>query len=149
MWPKALAQLLELAPHVTRLVPVADKYLQSKAESRDASRRVMEQMADGLRGDLGSIAEGMRGDLAQIAGAQAGIYHQLNQQGETLARIAADMRATRLASDEIETRMTRIETRVSRLWVTFFAGLIVFVIFAAGVVAVFAVLHIHQYLRGS
>ncbi len=138
MWPKALAQLLELAPHVTRLVPVADRYLRSKAENRDASRRVMEQMADGLRNDLG-----------QIAAAQAGIYHQLNEQSETLARIAADMRSIRLASDEMETRMTRIETRVSRLWITFFAGLIAFVVFAAGVVAVFAVFHIHQYLHGS
>jgi hypothetical protein len=149
MWPKALAQLLELAPHVTRLVPVADRYLQSKAESRDASWRAIEQMADGLRGDLGQIAEGMGGNLRQIAATQAGIYHQLNEQSETLSKIAADMRAARLTSDEIETRMTRIETRVSRLWVTFFAGLIVFVIFTAGVVAVFAVIHIHQYLHGS
>ncbi len=149
MWPKALAQLLELAPHVTRLVPVADRYLQSKAANRDASRRVMEQMADGLRGDLGQIAEGMGRDLRQIAATQGGIYHQLNEQSETLSRIAADLRATRLASDELETRMTRIETRVSRLWMTFFAGLIVFVIFTASVVAVFAVIHIRQYLHGS
>jgi hypothetical protein len=149
MWPKALAQLLELAPHVTRLVPVADRYLQSKAESRDASRRAMQQMADTLRVDLGQIGEGVRGDLRQIAAAQAGIYHQLNDQSETLSRIAADMRTTRLASDEIEIRMTRIETRLSRLWITFFAGLIVFVIFTAGVVAVFAVIHIRQYVHGS
>jgi hypothetical protein len=149
MWPKALAQLLELAPHVTRLVPVADRYLQSKAESRDASRRAMQQMADTLRVDLGQIGEGVRGDLRQIAAAQAGIYHQLNDQSETLSRIAADMRTTRLTSDEIEIRMTRIETRLSRLWITFFAGLIVFVIFTAGVVAVFAVIHIRQYVHGS
>jgi hypothetical protein len=149
MWPKALAQLLELAPHVTRLVPVADRYLQSRAENRDASRRAMQLMADNLRGDLGQIGEGVRGDLRQIAAAQAGIYHQLNDQSETLSRIAADMRATRLASDEIEIRMTRMETRLSRLWITFFAGLIVFVIFTAGVVAVFAVIHIRQYVHGS
>jgi hypothetical protein len=149
MWPKALAQLLELAPHVTRLVPVADRYLQSKAQSRDAQRRALDQMAEGLRGDLGQIEEGVRGDLRQIAAAQAGIYHQLNQQNETLARIAMDVRATKLANDEIESRMTRLETRVSRLWLTFFAGLIVFAVFTAGVVAVFTAMHIRQYLHGS
>ena len=149
MWPKALAQLLELAPHVTRLVPVADRYLQSKADARDTQRRALEQMAEGLRGDVGQIGESVRGDLRQIAAAQAGIYHQLNQQGETLAKIAMDVRTTRLASDEMEIRMTRLETRLSRLWLTFFAGLIVFVIFTAGVVAVFAVIHIRQYVHGS
>jgi hypothetical protein len=144
-----LVQLLELAPHVTRLVPMADRYLQSRAQVRDTQRRALEQMADGLRGDLGQLADRMRGDLTQLAAAQAGIYHQLNQQSETLAKIAADMRATRLTSDELDTRLTRIETRMTRLWITVFAGLIVFVIFAAGVIAVFAVLHIRQYLHGS
>lgn len=149
MWPKALAQLLELAPHVTRLVPVADRYLQSRAEGRDSQRRALEQMAEGLRGDVGQIGESVRGDLRQIAAAQAGIYHQLNQQSETLAKVATDVRTTRLASEEIEARMTRMEMRISRLWLTFLAGLIVFVIFTAGVVAVFAVIHIRQYVHGS
>jgi hypothetical protein len=149
MWPKALIQLLELAPHVTRLVPMADRYLQSRAEVRDGQRRALEQMADGMRGELGQLAEGMRGDLTQLAAAQAGIYHQLNQQSETLARIATDVRTTRLTSDEIETRMAQIEKRMTRIWITFFAGLIVFAIFAAGVITVFAVLHIRQYLHGS
>jgi hypothetical protein len=149
MWPKALAQLLELAPHVTRLVPVADRYLQSKAQTRDTQRRALEQMAEHLRGDVGQIGESVRGDLRQIAAAQAGIYHQLNQQGETLVKIAMDLRAVRLASDEMETRMTQMETRISRLWLAFFAGLIVFVVFTAGVVAVFTVIHIRQYLHGS
>ena len=94
MWP-ALVQLLELAPHVTRLVPMADRYLQSKADSGKAQRRAMEEMAERLRGDMGQLADGLRRDLTQLAAAQAGIYHQLNQQSETLARLAADMRATR------------------------------------------------------
>lgn len=149
MWPKALVQLLELAPHVTRLVPVADRYLQSKAESRDASRRAMEELSEGLRGDLGQVADGMRGDLRQIAAAQAGIYHQLNEQTDMLAKIAADVRASKLANDEIETRMARIDTRVTRLWVAFFAGVVLLTLATAGLVAVFAVVHIRQFLHGS
>ena len=149
MWPKALIQLLELAPHVTRLVPVADRYLQSKAASRDDSRRAMEQLAEGLRGDLGQVADGMRGDMRQIAAAQAGIYHQLNEQGEMLAKIAADVRASKLANDEIEARMARVDTRVTRLWIAFFAGVVLLTLVTAGLVAVFAVVHIRQFVHGS
>ena len=148
MWP-ALVKLLELTPHVTRLVPMADRYLQSRAENGKAQRRALEEMADRLRGDMGQMAEGMRGDLTKLAAAQASIYHQLNENSQTLARIAADARATRLTSDEIETRVLRMETRLSRLWVTVFAALIVFVIFAAGVIAVLMVLHMRQYLHGT
>jgi hypothetical protein len=149
MWPKALVQLIELAPHVTRLVPMADRYLQARAETRDTQRRALEQMADGLRGDLGQITDSVRGDLAQLAAAQAGIYHQLNQQSETLSRIASDMRTTRLTVDDMETRLTRMEKRMRQLWITLFAGMVLFGIFAAGVVAVFVVLHIRRYLHGS
>jgi len=146
MWP-VLVELLQLAPHVTRLVPVADRYLQSKADGRDVQRRALEEMADRLHGDMEETAEGMRGDLAQLVAAQAGIYDQLNQQSETLASIAADVRATRLASDEVETRMTRLEARIQRLWVTVFAGMIVLAILAAVLIAM--LLHIQQHLHSS
>ena len=140
MWP-ALVQLLELAPHVTRLVPVADRYLQSRGDSGKAQRRAMEETAERLRGDMELLGDGLRRDMTQLAAAQAGIYHQLNQQHETLARIAADMRSMRATADELETRLTRMEARMQRLSMTLVAGLIVFAIFAAVVIAVFAVLH--------
>jgi hypothetical protein len=137
MWPKALIQLLELAPHVTRLVPMADRYLQSRAEGRDTQRQALEQVADGIRGDL-----------KQLAVAQTGIYQQLNQQGETLAGIAADMSAMQLTTDELDIRLTRIETRMSSLRIMFFGGLIVSAI-CAGVIAVFVALHLGKTLHGS
>ena len=149
MWPKTLAQLLELAPHITRLVPMADRYLQSKADRREASQRAMEQLADGLRGDLANIADGLRGDMGQMAAAQAGIYHQLKEQSDTLARIAADVRATRLATDEMEAGLARIEARVSKLWITLFAGVVLVGLIAAAILTVFAVLHVHQFLHSS
>jgi septal ring factor EnvC (AmiA/AmiB activator) len=144
MWPKTFLQLLELAPHVTRLVPVADRYFQSRAEVRDRQRRELEQM----RGEMGQVADGMRGDLAQLAAAQAGVYHQLSEQSETLNKISADVRTIRVSCDEMESRLAEMEKRISRLWITFLVALVVFVIFAAGVVAVFTVLHISQYFHG-
>jgi hypothetical protein len=139
MWP-ALVQLLELAPHVTRLVPAADRYLQSKAENGKAQRRALEEMAERLRGDFGQIGEGMRGDLTQLG-------QQLNQQSETLASLATDMRATRLTSEEIEARMRGMEARMARLWMIFLAGMSVLAILAAVMIAM--LLHIRQSVHGS
>ena len=149
MWPKALVQLLELAPHVTRLVPVADRYLQSKAEARDAHRRALQDLNDSLRADMGLLSEGLRGDLAQIAAAHAGLYRQLNEQTETLTRISVDMHRTRLATEEFEGRLGRIENRVSRLWITFFVVTVLAAIAAVATLMVFLILHLHGFMHAS
>ena len=94
MWP-ALVQLLELAPHVTRLVPMADRYLQTKADSGKAQRRALEEMAERLRGDMALTAERTQGDLTRVTAAQAGIFQQLKKQNATLERLAADLQAAR------------------------------------------------------
>jgi len=146
MWPKALLQLLELAPHITRLVPAADRYLQSRTGMPDAQRLALEEMAAGLRDDLGKIEGGLRGDIAQVATAQAGMYEQLNMQSETLAGIAADVRTMRLASDEMESRLTRVEGRVSQVWMMVVAGLILFLLFGAGVIAEGVIFVMHNRL---
>jgi t-SNARE complex subunit (syntaxin) len=135
MWP-VLVQLLKLAPHVTRLAPVADRYLQSKSDNGKSQRRALDEMGERLRGDLGQLAEGMRGDLTQLAVAQAGIEQQMTQQSEALTSIAADVRAMRLASDEFEARLTRIERGLQRLWMMLLVALIVFVIFGVGMIVV-------------
>jgi len=146
MWPKALLQLLELAPHITRLVPAADRYLQSRTGMPDAQRLALEEMAAGLRDDFGKIEGGLRGDIAQVATAQAGMYEQLNMQSETLAGIAADVRTMRLASDEMESRLTRVEGRVSQVWMMVVAGLILFLLFGAGVIAEGVIFVMHNRL---
>ena len=133
MWP-VLVQLLKLAPHVTRLAPVADRYLQSKADNGKSQRRALDEMGERLRGDLGQLAEGLHGDLTQLAAAQVGIEQRMTQQSEALASIAEDVRAMRLSSDELEGRLTRIETGMQRLWMTLLVALIVFVIFGVGVI---------------
>ena len=133
MWP-VLVQLLKLAPHVTRLAPVADRYLQSKSDNGKSQRRALDEMGERLRGDLGQLAEGLHGDLTQLAAAQVGIEQRMTQQSEALASIAEDVRAMRLSSDELEGRLTRIETGMQRLWMTLLVALIVFVIFGVGVI---------------
>jgi hypothetical protein len=131
MWP-ALLQLIELAPHVTRLVPMADRYLQSKADNGKAQRRALDEMGERLRGELALTAE-------RITTAQDGVLQQLNQQRETLEGVAADLQAVRVTSAALAERMTRMEARISRLWTTLLAGLVL--IFVGGVILVFVVLH--------
>jgi len=105
MWPKAISSLIELAPHITRLVPLADRFFQSKSADAEASRTAMEQMAAGLRGDLG-----------QVTASHAGLYRQLNDQSEKLSDIAADVHASRLTTDALEARLTHLEQQTSQLW---------------------------------
>ena len=66
MWPKLLMQLFELLPHISRLVPMADKYFSQKAAAEKANEAALAAMAEGVRGDLG-----------QVTKAHAGLYRQL------------------------------------------------------------------------
>jgi chromosome segregation ATPase len=104
MWPKAIAQLIELAPHAARLLPMADKFFQSKTAGEEANRKAMEAMAEGLRGDLG-----------QVTSSHAGLYRQLNDQSEKLAEISVEARAARAAAESVETRITHLERRLDRI----------------------------------
>jgi hypothetical protein len=104
MWPKAISSLIELAPHITRLVPLADRFFNSKSAEADASRTAMEQMAAGLRGDLG-----------QVTASHAGLYRQLNDQSVALSAVAADIRSVKLATDSLDSRITHLESQTTRL----------------------------------
>jgi hypothetical protein len=108
MWPKVIAQLFELLPHITRLVPMADKYLSSKTASEKATEAAMTAMADGVRGDLG-----------QVTKAHAGLYRQLQDQSAQITEVGEEVKRTRLSVEQHESRMVALETTVSSLqwWV--------------------------------
>ena len=108
MWPKVIAQLFELLPHITRLVPMADKYLSSKTASEKANEAAMSAMADGVRGDLG-----------QVAKAHAGLYRQLQEQSAQIAEVGEEVKRARLSVEQHEHRMETLEKNVASLglWV--------------------------------
>jgi chromosome segregation ATPase len=105
MWPKALAQLIELAPHLARLLPMADRFFQSKTADAEASRSALEQMAEGLRGDLG-----------QVTASHAGLYRQLNDQSEKLSQISESQRASQASAASLAERLARVERKTSSLF---------------------------------
>ncbi len=101
MWPKALSQLIEIAPHIARLLPTADRFLQSRVANDDATRA-----------NLGSISDDIRGDLKRVTAAHESIYRQLNEQGERFAQLGEQVNAARAAAEAAEERAAALERRV-------------------------------------
>jgi hypothetical protein len=98
MWPKALSQLIEIAPHIARLLPTADRFLQSRVANDDATR---------------GITDDVRADLNRVAAAHEGIYRQLNEQGERFAQLGEQVNAARAAAEAAEERAGAMERRVA------------------------------------
>jgi len=79
MWPKVIAQLFELLPHISRLLPLADKFFTSKAASEKANEAALVAMAEGVRGDLG-----------QVTKAHLGLYRQLQDQSAQITAVGEE-----------------------------------------------------------
>ncbi len=112
MWPRVLAQLVELLPHLARVLPMADKYFSSKAKTDRATEAAMTAMAEGVRGDLG-----------QVAKAHAGLYLQLEEQKAQIAGVGDEVKRLATAVE----RVTALESQMTSLkrWVTLGVSLIV------------------------
>jgi hypothetical protein len=99
MWPKVLMQLFELLPHVSRLVPVAERYFATK------------QIGDTTGGEeaaaFAAIAEDVRGDLNQVTRAHAALYRQLQDQGN---QILAEQNEQRIAA--IDNKLDTLDTYI-------------------------------------
>ena len=116
MWPKVLAQLFELLPHVSRLVPMADKFFHSKTASEKANEAALSAMAEGVRGDLGQVTQ-----------AHAGIYRQLQDQSAQIAGVGEEVKRARLSVEQHEHKLEALERRVAplALWVKVGTSLLV------------------------
>lgn len=113
MWPKLLAQLFELLPHISRLVPMADRYFSSKASAEKANEAAMAAMAEGVRGDLG-----------QVTRAHAGLYRQLQDLSAQVTEVGEEVKRTRAL---VERRVEALELQVVAVgrWVKVGVGLLV------------------------
>ena len=156
MWPKAFAQLIELAPHISRLLPLADRALKAKAagEADDGrTRRAIETMSEGLRSDLGQIAAAHAGlykqihDLgARVEAVDTGVAARVDGLGTSIALLGskvegtvAESRASRLAAESLEARLHVLEAGHGRLQVLLAVALVLLV----AMLAFEAVIFIH------
>jgi len=101
MWPKALAQLIELAPYIARMLPSADRYMQSRTAADERTRAALAQIGDDVRTDIN-----------RVTASHEGIYRQLNEQGEKFVQLNEQMTAVREAAEAAEERVAALEQRV-------------------------------------
>lgn len=111
MWPKAFSQLVELAPHVTRLLPMADRFFKDKAAGEDATRRAL----DAHRQATQDMVERLRLDIGQISTQNLGLQKQIIDVEKHLSGVQGDALAAREAAEAMTARVAGIEARQARL----------------------------------
>jgi hypothetical protein len=119
MWPKVIAQLFELLPHISRLLPLADKFFTSKAASEKATESAMVAMAEGVRGDLG-----------QVTAAHMGLYRQLQDQSAQITAVGEEVKRARVAMEQHEHRMATLEKGVASFGLWLKAGVSLLLVLA-------------------
>jgi chromosome segregation ATPase len=90
--------LFELLPHFARLLPMADKYLNSRSASEKAQEAALAALGAQVRGDLGQMGE-----------VHAGLQRQLQEQSAQLAETAVEVTRTRMGVESLETRLAAME----------------------------------------
>jgi len=98
-------QFLELIPHLTRLLPHVERIIQQRSSSDDSQKKNLEQFQQ--------MTEGLRSDLAQATASHASLYRQLNEQGEKMSTLAADLHDSRNALQSAEARIQNLETSLN------------------------------------
>jgi len=95
MWPKLL---LELLPHFTRLVPLADRYFSSRGDQDKAHTAALASLSEEVRSGLGRVDE-----------VHAGLQQELKAQGEQIAELGVEATRARMAVESLEQRMAKLE----------------------------------------
>jgi hypothetical protein len=133
MWPKVIAQLFELLPHISRLLPMADKYFNSKAAAEKANEAAMAAMAEGVRGDLG-----------QVTKAHVGLYRQLQEQSAQITGVSEEVKAARTAVEQQASRVDKLELQLASQgrWIKIGVSLLV-VLAAVALILLIQILHTH------
>jgi hypothetical protein len=123
MWPKLLMQLFELLPHISRLVPMADKYFSQKASAEKANEAALAAMAEGVRGDLG-----------QVTKAHAGLYRQLQDLSAQVTVVGETAEAARVAASKQDSRVEELERQVAAIGVWVKVGVSLMVVMGGVVI---------------
>jgi hypothetical protein len=119
MWPKLIAQLMEVLPHISRLIPMADMFFASKTASEKANEAALKFLGDDVRTDLG-----------KVTAAHDSLYRQLQEHSTQIAAVAGDVRSTRATVEGHSTRIANLEKAVARIgiWAQAAVALLVIVL---------------------
>lgn len=95
MWPKLL---LELFPHVARLVPMADKYFSGRGAQDKAHAAALVLLGEEMRTGLGQAGE-----------ANTALQQTLKEQGEQIAEVGVEATRARMGVESVEERVAKLE----------------------------------------
>ncbi len=104
MWPKVFAQLMELLPHITRLVPMADVFFQTRTASEKANEAA-----------VAALVKDVRTDLSHVTAAHDGLYRQLQAQRDQLAQLAVDGGRNNAAVERLASGVTEQARQIAAL----------------------------------
>jgi hypothetical protein len=106
MWP----MLIELLPHLSRLVPLWDTFLTSKQASDKATEAAILALSTGVRTDLDQVTE-----------AHASLYRQLQAHTAQIEALGDELRLTRAAAERAEAAALRPDPALAVLttWVKY------------------------------
>ena len=119
MWPKVFAQLVELLPHISRLIPMADVFFQTKSTSEKAGEAA-----------LSALSRDVRTDLGKVTAAHDSLYSELQAHTAHLADIASDSSYTRAAIENLGDRLSAQDRQIAalRTWIVAVVALLIVVL---------------------
>jgi septal ring factor EnvC (AmiA/AmiB activator) len=130
MWPKLIAQLMEVLPHVTRLIPMADMFFASKSASEKASQAALQALGEDVRTELG-----------KVTAAHESLYRQLQEHSAQIAAVATDVRSTRTTIESHADRIASLEKAAARITLWVQAAVALLVVILCFLIAVLLRLH--------
>jgi methyl-accepting chemotaxis protein len=115
MWPKVLMQLFELLPHISRLVPMADRFLASRSASDATSEAA-----------LAALAQSVQGDLGQVTRAHDSLFRRMQQQDNLISELREEVLQLK-SFTEVSGRRVQVmgeEVQSISMWLKVTAGLV-------------------------
>ncbi len=97
---------MEVLPHISRLIPMADMFFASKTASEKANEAALKALGDDVRTDLG-----------KVTAAHDSLYRQLQEHSTQIAAVAIDARNTRATVESQATRIANLEKAVASIGV--------------------------------
>ena len=149
MWPKLLMQyapqLIELLPHVKRLLPMADQHLRASA----ANEQALAEMTAGVEGSLGQVAKALDGvskgldgmtvaveaSLGRVAKAHTEMAVKLDEFTGHMTEAATETKRARRAAELVQTRLDALEKGQASLRTLALTGLVMALILAGLLIA--------------
>lgn len=125
MWPKVFAQLVELLPQISRLIPMADIFFTNKNAGEKASEAVLQ-----------ALAKDVRSDLSGVTSAHDGLYRQLQEQSGRIGELEIETRRTRTTLEEQLVLTAALQKQVAALVPWIKAAVFLLVIAIALLIAV-------------